>query len=152
MRAAEQSRDDVAEARAEWRDEQSKLQVEQWVFVDETWTSTNMAPRYGRGPRGKRVDGSAPQAHWLTMTFVAALRHDRIDAPCVFDGPINGDCFRAWTEQSLAPTLQPGDIVILDNLRACPKTPAMSALCVGQAPSMAFHGSCRCCRAMNHAR
>ena len=109
MRAAEQSHD-------EWQDEQSKPKVEQLVFVDETWTSTNMAPRYGRGPRGKKVDRSAPQAHWLTMTFVAALRHDRINAPCVFAGPINGDWFRAWTEQSLAPTLQPGDLVILDNL------------------------------------
>jgi len=75
-----------------------------------------MAPRYGRGPRGQRVDGIAPHGHWQTSTFVAALRHDRIDAPCVFDGPINGACFRAWTEQALAPTLAPGDIVIMDNL------------------------------------
>jgi len=75
-----------------------------------------MAPRYGRGPKGQRVDGIAPHGHWRTTTFVAALRHDRITAPCVFDGPINGDCFKAWTEQALAPTLEPGDIVILDNL------------------------------------
>ena len=75
-----------------------------------------MAPRYGRGPKGQRVDGIAPHGHWKTTTFIAALRHDRITAPCVFDGPINGAAFRAWTEQALAPTLEPGDIVILDNL------------------------------------
>jgi len=62
------------------------------------------------------VQGIAPCGHWLTTTFIAALRHDRIDAPRNFDGPINGDCFRAWTEQELAPTLQPGDVVIADNL------------------------------------
>ena len=50
------------------------------------------------------------------MTFLAALRHDRLTAPCVFDGPINGLCFRAWVEQQLVPTLEPGDIVIMDNL------------------------------------
>jgi transposase len=75
-----------------------------------------MAPRYGRGPKGERVEGVAPHGHWQTTTFVAALRHDRITAPCVFDGPINGPCFRAWTEQALAPTPNAGDIVILDNL------------------------------------
>ena len=116
IRAVEQTREDVAEARGEWRDGQRKLKLEQLVFVDETWTSTNMVPRYGRGPKGKRVEGSAPHGHWLTTTFMAALRHDRIDAPCVFDGPINGDCFKAWTTQQLAPTLRPGDIVIVDNL------------------------------------
>jgi transposase len=58
----------------------------------------------------------ANHGHWKTTTFIAALRHDRITAPCVFDGPINGAAFRAWTEQALAPTLEPGDIVILDNL------------------------------------
>ena len=92
------------------------MRPEQLVFVDETWTSTNMTPLYGRAPKGKRVDGTAPHGHWLTTTFVAALRHNRIDAPCVFDGPINGDCFRAWTEQMLAPQLQAGDVVVLDNL------------------------------------
>ncbi len=95
-----------------------------------------MAPRYGRGPRGQRIDGIAPPStacwpssfheaddwllanhgHWKTSTFVAALRHDRITAPCVFDGPINGAAFTAWIEQALAPTLHAGDIVILDNL------------------------------------
>ncbi len=75
-----------------------------------------MAPRYGRGPKGQRVKGIAPHGHWKTTTFIAALRHDQITEPCVFDGPINGAAFRAWIEQALAPTLNEGDIVILDNL------------------------------------
>jgi len=109
-------RDDVAEARQAWLGWQRGLNPKSLVFIDETWTSTNMAPRYGRGPRGQRVDGIAPHGHWKTSTFVAALRHDRITAPCVFDGPINGAAFTAWIEQALAPTLHAGDIVILDNL------------------------------------
>ena len=68
-----------------------------------------MAPRYGRGPKGQRVDGVAPHGHWKTTTVIAALRHDRITAPCVFDGPINGAAVKARTEQALAPTLQRGD-------------------------------------------
>jgi transposase len=58
----------------------------------------------------------ANHRHWKTTTFIAALRHDRITAPCVFDGPINGAAFKAWTEQALAPALEKGDVVILDNL------------------------------------
>ena len=65
------------------------------MFIDETWASTNMAPTYGRGPRGERVEGVAPHGHWKTATFLAALRHDGLTAPCVFDGAINGARFRA---------------------------------------------------------
>ena len=75
------------------------------------------APRYGRCERGKRLLAYAPFGHWKTTTFVAALRHDRITAPCVFDGPINGETFLAYVEQALAPTLLAfSDIVIMDNL------------------------------------
>ena len=66
--------------------------------------------------RGQPLNAKAPHGHWRTMTFLAALRHDRIDAPCVFDGPINGRSFLAYVEQMLVPTLKPGDIVIMDNL------------------------------------
>jgi len=75
-----------------------------------------MAPLRGWGPKGRRLHAKAPYGHWKTMTFLAALRHDRIDAPFVFDGPINGEAFRLYVENSLIPTLKPGDIVILDNL------------------------------------
>jgi transposase len=88
------------------------------VFLDETWATTAMARRYGRARRGARLVAAVPHGHWKTTTFLAALRHDGLSAPCVFDGAINGARFRAYVEQALAPTLRPGDIVIMDNLRA----------------------------------
>ena len=86
------------------------------VFIDETWIKTSMAPLRGWGPKGERVRGFAPHGHWQTLTFLGALRCDSLIAPCVFDGPINGECFRAYVEQQLVPVLRPGDIVIMDNL------------------------------------
>ena len=75
-----------------------------------------MTRRYGRCARGKRLVAKVPHGRWRTMTFLAALRSDGISAPCVIDGPINGRSFLAYVEQVLVPTLQSGDIVILDNL------------------------------------
>jgi transposase len=86
------------------------------VFVDETWTKTNMAPLRGWAAKGERLLAKAPFGHWNTMTFVAALRHDRIVAPWLLDGPLNGERFRVYVEQVLVPTLTPGDLVIMDNL------------------------------------
>ena len=94
------------------------MSPERLVFIDETWAATNMARRHGRARRGQRVVAAVPHGHGKTTTFLAALRHDRITAPCVFDGPINGERFLADVEQALAPTLQPGDVVIMDNLGA----------------------------------
>ena len=75
-----------------------------------------MTPIRGWSRRGHKLVARAPFGKWRTLTFIAALRHDRIDAPCVLDGPINGQLFTAWVEQFLVPTLKPGDIVIMDNL------------------------------------
>jgi putative transposase len=75
-----------------------------------------MAPLRGWKARGKRLIGKAPHGHWRTLTFLAALRCDRIEAPCVFDGPINGTRFLAYVQAFLLPTLKPGDIVVMDNL------------------------------------
>ena len=75
-----------------------------------------MAPLRGWGPKGKRLRAFAPYGHWRTLTFLGALRCDQLTAPCVFDGPINGQSFRAYVEQQLVPVLKPGDIVIMDNL------------------------------------
>jgi transposase len=86
------------------------------VFIDETWIRTNMAPLRGWGPKGKRLRDFAPHGRWRTLTFLGALRCDRFTAPCVFDGPINGECFRAYVDQQLIPALRPGDIVVMDNL------------------------------------
>ena len=86
------------------------------VFIDETWTKTNMAPLRGWAPIGQRIKAKVPHGHWKTMTFLAALRHDRLDAPWLIDGPINGEAFQTYVEKVLVPTLKPGDVVIMDNL------------------------------------
>ena len=88
------------------------------VFIDETGTSTNMARLRGRAPRGQRLIGKVPHGHWKTTTFVAALRSNALTAPCVLDGPMDGNAFLAYVEQILVPSLRPGDIVVLDNLSA----------------------------------
>jgi putative transposase len=75
-----------------------------------------MTRLHGWAPKGERLVDKVPQGKWKTATFLAALRKDRIEAPCLFDGPINGERFRAYVDQFLAPTLKPGDVVILDNL------------------------------------
>ena len=87
---------------------QPGLDPRRLVFVDETWASTNMTPRYGRCEKGKRLIAHAPFGHWKTTTSLAGLRCDGVTAPCVFDGPINGEKFLAYVEQVLAPTLSPG--------------------------------------------
>jgi putative transposase len=114
--AAEQDRADIARRRAQWRTYQPRIDPNRLVFIDETWTKTNMAPLRGWGPRGTRLRSKVPYGHWNTMTFVAALRRDRIEAPWLLDRPMNADSFRIYVEQVLAPTLQPGDMVIADNL------------------------------------
>lgn len=114
--AAEQTRPDVARKRARWKAYQDRIDRRRLVFIDETWVKTNMAPLRGWGPRGQRLRAMVPYGHWKTMTFLAALRHDRIDAPWVVDGPINGELFQLYVRQILVPTLTPGDIVVLDNL------------------------------------
>jgi transposase len=93
-----------------------RLEPDRLVFLDETWASTNMAPRYGRAPRGKRALAAVPHGHWKTTTFVGAMRADGFVAPLVLDGAINGTAFRAYVEQMLAPALHPGDAVVMDNL------------------------------------
>jgi len=89
-----------------------------FVFLDETSTATDMARRYGRSPSGARLVAAVPHGHWHTTTFVAGLRQTGIVAPLVLDGPMTGAAFRAYVEQFLAPALEPGDVVMLDNLAA----------------------------------
>jgi transposase len=114
--AAEQGRPDIARRRAQWCKYRSRIDPARLVFIDETWTKTNMAPLRGWAPRGQRIKAHVPHGHWQTLTFLAALRHDRITAPWLIDGPINGESFRVYIESVLVPTLRPGDIVIMDNL------------------------------------
>ncbi|MGH8473006.1 MAG: IS630 family transposase [Gammaproteobacteria bacterium] len=114
--AAEQDRPDVARRRVRWRLYQGRIDPARLVFIDETWTKTNMAPLRGWAPIGQRIKAKVPNGRWKTMTFLAALRRDRVDAPWFIDGPINGERFLLYVEKVLAPTLQPGDIVVMDNL------------------------------------
>ena len=106
----------MAEAREAFKRLQESLDPTKLVFLDETWAKTNMTPRRGWAPRSERLVDYAPHGHWKTTTFIAALRHDKITAPYVFDGPINGTSFLAWVEQSLVKALKAGDVVVMDNL------------------------------------
>jgi transposase len=99
-----------------WRANQAQIDPQQFVFIDETWTSTNMARSRGRAPRGRRCVAAVPHGHWKTTTFVGALRQDQLIAPMVTDGPMDGTVFLAYARQFLAPALRPGDVVVLDNL------------------------------------
>ena len=95
---------------------QDRIDPSRLVFIDETWTKTNMAPLRGWAPRGMRLLAQVPHGHWNTATFLAALRHNRIEAPWLLEGPIDGESFTVYVEKVLLPTLRPGDIVIMDNL------------------------------------
>jgi transposase len=99
-------------------DARSELDPTCLVFIDETGASTKMARVYGRAKRGKRCRAAVPHGHWKTTTFTGALRCSGMTAPMVLDGPMNAAAFRAYVEQVLVPTLEPGDIVVMDNLPA----------------------------------
>lgn len=114
--ASEQKRPDVARHRERWKARQAGIDPSRLVFIDETWAKTNMAPLRGWAPKGERLKGYAPAGQWNTMTFIGALRNDRIDAPWVLDGPVNAEAFIYYIRTQLVPTLKPGDIVIMDNL------------------------------------
>lgn len=102
--------------RCDWFDDQLDLDPERLVFIDETWTATNMARSHGRCRRGERLRMGFPHGHRKTTTLIAGLRLSGMVAPMVLDGPINGGWFEAYVDQVLAPTFTPGDIVIMDNL------------------------------------
>ena len=114
--AGECDRPDIARRRTQWIKYQNRVDPERLVFIDETWTRTDMAPLRGWAPRGQRLSTKVPHGRWKTMTFLAALRHNRIEAPWFLEGPIDGESFRLYVEKVLVPTLLPGDIVIMDNL------------------------------------
>jgi hypothetical protein len=115
--ASEQDRPKIARRRAQWKKYQGRLDPKRLVFIDESRTAcpcsggawdreeakTNMTRTHGRALKGRWLHAKAPFGKWRTLTFVAALRHDRIDAPCVIDGPINGELFTAWSSSSSCP-------------------------------------------------
>jgi transposase len=126
--ASEQGRPDVAERRVAWKTSQALIDPSRVVFLDETWAKTNMTRRYGRSALGTRVVEQTPCGHWQTTTFLGALRAEGFVAPLTVDGAINGPIFRAWVEQHLAPTLSPGDIVVMDNLSSHKVTGVRAAI------------------------
>lgn len=115
MPVSEQDRLYVAEAPTRWRHEYAGPVRERLIFIDETWTKTNMIRIHGRCGRGKRLAGKAPFGYWHTSTLIAAWRVG-IKAPVVIDGPVNSLIFQAYVKQILAPTMGPSDIVNTDNL------------------------------------
>jgi transposase len=95
--------------------QQPRLDPKRLVFIDETAISTTITRHYGRALRGERLVQKVLHGNWRTVTFIAALRHDRVNAPFVLEGPMTGEMFKAYVEQFLAPTLKRGDIVFMDN-------------------------------------
>jgi transposase len=116
VHASEQDRPDVLEKREAWFESQLDLDPNKLVFVDETWASTNMAPRYGWAPRGERLRAGVPLGNRKRTTFVAGLRLTGMTASMTMDGSINAARFLDYVRRILVPTLKPGDTVIIDNL------------------------------------
>jgi transposase len=114
--AGERDRPDVARRRAQWIKHQKSIDPERLVFIDETWIRTDMAPLRGWAPSSQRLTGKVPHGRWKTMTFLAVLRHDRVEAPWLLEGPIDGETFSALRRAAPSADLRPGDIVIMDNL------------------------------------
>jgi transposase len=117
--AAERERADVAEKRRIWTDKRQprmRLEPSRLVFIDETAVATNLVRLRGRSVRGERLPAQAPFGHWKTQTFIAGLRCDRLTAPWIVDGPMDRIAFNLYIETQLAPTLDRGDVVVLDNL------------------------------------
>ena len=116
IHAAEQDRPDVARRRAAWKRIQPKINAKRLIFIDETWSKTNMTRLRGRAPRGERLIDKTPHGHWKTTTLIAALGITGVSCSTVVDGAVNGDVFEAFVEQVLVPELRTGDVVIMDNL------------------------------------
>ena len=114
--AAEQDRPDVAQRRKEWKNKQGTFQTSRLVFLDESGVNTGMTRLYGRAAKDKRVREAVPDTRFHRTTILSSVRLDGATIPFVFEGALNGDIFRVYIQQLLAPSLKPGDIVIMDNL------------------------------------
>ncbi len=118
LRAEEQDRDDVKRRRSEWLTEPPQLDPQRLVFIDESGAKTNMTRLYGRIRGGSRLHDCTPHGHWCTTTVIGALRYDGSVCCMSVPGATDREVFRAYVRHVLAPTLNPGDIVVLDNLAA----------------------------------
>ena len=118
LKASEQEREDIAKSREEWREFQTAVDANRLVFLDESGLKTNMTRLYGRAKRGQRCLDSAPCGHWETVTILSSIRLDSSTESLIFEGAVDRIMFDAYIKEVLAPTLRPGDIVVMDNLNA----------------------------------
>jgi transposase len=129
--ASECARADVAERRRVWithRQPRMRRHPGRLVFIDETSVNTKMTRLRGRAKRGKRLKADAPFGKWGTQTFIAGLRHNELTAPWIIPGAMDREAFNIYIETQLAPTLAPGDVVILDNLSVHKSAKAEAAI------------------------
>lgn len=127
-RAAEQDRPDVARKRKDWHEIQESIDAERLIFLDETGIKTDLTRLRGWADSGERLVEAIPGGDWETSTLIHAVALDGTRAALVLDGPINAACFAGFCEQLLAPTLHPGDFVILDNLSSHKSSAAIAAI------------------------
>ena len=118
LKASEQKREDIANSRDEWQKFQEAVDARRLVFLDESGLKTNMTRLYGRARKGNRCLDSAPCGHWETVTILSSIRLDGRTESLVFEGAVDRKMFDAYIKEGLAPTLRPGDIVVMDNLSA----------------------------------
>jgi transposase len=133
LRASEQEREDIANSRDEWRKFQGAVDAHRLVFLDESGLKTNMTRLYGRARNGNRCFDSAPCGHWETVTILSSIRLDGTTESLMFEGAVDRKMFDAYIKEGLAPTLRPGDIVIMDNLKAHKSQAARDAIRMHQA-------------------
>lgn len=118
LKASEQEREDIAKSREEWREFQTVVDAEHLIFLDESGLKTNMTRLYGRAQGGQRCHDSTPCGHWETVTILSSIRLDSSTESLIFEGAVDRKMFDAYIQEVLAPTLRPGDIVVMDNLNA----------------------------------
>jgi transposase len=118
LHAAEQDTEEVRRRREDWAEVTRQIDPSRLIFLDETGATTEMTRRYGRAIRGQRVNEGTPAGHWRTLTVLGAIRQSGWVATMTIEAPTDGDIFQAYLEQVLCPQLQPGDIVVMDNLSA----------------------------------
>lgn len=118
---------DEAERRAWWA-QIADYDPTQFVFVDESSANITLTPRSGRAPKGERAHGAVPRNYRHNTTLVAALTPTGMQAPMTLAGPLDSDAFAAYVQQVLVPTLQPGQVVLLDNLSVHKRTDIRSLI------------------------
>jgi transposase len=128
FRPAELSRPDIEQARGLWAQTITQVAHRRLLFIDESGAKTNMTRLYGRGPRGARVYDHVPHGRWETTTMIAAIGRNGAQAPWVLEGPMDGDAFAIWAEKVFVPTLEPTDIVVMDNLSVHRNPAALAAI------------------------